>query len=112
MKFNDKPTEPIDINDANFDEAIKKYPIVLVDFWAPWCGPCKMIGPILNDLAKEYDGKVAILKLNIDDNRLVAGKFAIMSLPTLKLFKDGKEVDTFMGVMPVQILKSKIDPYL
>lgn len=112
MEFEDKPKEPIDINDANFDEAIKKYHVTVVDFWAPWCGPCQMMGPVIKELAKEYDGEIAFLKLDIDQNRVTAGKYAVMSIPTMKVFKNGEEVDTIVGAMPKNILKSKIDSNL
>lgn len=85
---------------------------VLVDFWAPWCGPCKMIAPVLEDLAKEYQGRLKICKVNVDDNPGLAERFQIMGIPSLLLFKDGALVDSFVGVMPKQTLAGKIAAHL
>jgi thioredoxin 1 len=82
---------------------------VLVDFWAPWCGPCLMIGPIIEELADEYAGKVKFVKVNTDDARNVAIKYGIMGIPTLKVFKGGEEVSTISGALPKQHLKQFID---
>ena len=81
---------------------------VLVDFWAPWCGPCKAIAPILEELAVEYDGKLAIAKVNIDENDSVAVEYGIRAIPTMLLFKDGKVADQIVGMMPKASLKAKI----
>lgn len=96
--YSEKRMATIDITDANFDEKVLKSTIaVLVDFWAPWCGPCRMAGPVLDELAKEYEGKIQIVKINIDDNQKSAADYDVMSIPTTILFKDGKEVERQIG---------------
>jgi thioredoxin 1 len=106
------PTHPVDITDAEFAEFIKSHPNVVVDAWAPWCGPCKRIAPIIEDLAKEYGGNVAFAKLNTDDNQQTAMKHGIMSIPTLLMFKNGQKVDQLVGLVPKDSLKAKIDKSL
>ncbi len=85
------------VNDADFDSIVKSEQPTLVDFWAPWCGPCKAIGPVIEDLAAEYEGKVTIAKMNVDDNPVTPGKFGIRAIPTLIIFKDGEVVDQITG---------------
>jgi thioredoxin 1 len=85
------------VNDADFDTVISSEIPTLVDFWAPWCGPCKAIGPVIEDLAVEYDGKVTIAKMNVDDNPATPGKYGIRAIPTLILFKNGEVVDQITG---------------
>ena len=103
---------PIHITDADIDENIEKYQKVVVDCWAPWCGPCRMVGPVIEDLAKEMQGKIVFGKLNVDENRATSAKYGIMSIPTLLVFKYGKLVDRIVGAMPKEMLKGKLNPYL
>ena len=87
------------VSDAEFDSVINSDTPTLVDFWAPWCGPCKAIGPVVEDLATEYEDKVNIVKMNVDDNPATPGKFGIRAIPTLILFKDGEVVDQITGAV-------------
>ncbi|MDP2876763.1 MAG: thioredoxin [Holophaga sp.] len=96
------------ITDAEFPGTVAEG-VTLVDFWAPWCGPCKMIAPILEEIAGELGGSAKIVKINIDDNPQVAGQYGIMSIPTLLLFKDGKKVDQKVGALPKPALKAFIE---
>jgi thioredoxin 1 len=99
----------IEITDSNFDEIIKSEKPLLVDFWAEWCGPCKMIGPIVEEIAGEYDGKAVIGKVDVDANPVVAAKFGIRSIPTLLYFKDGEIVDKQVGAVPKAVLAQKLE---
>ncbi|UXS74914.1 thioredoxin [Staphylococcus chromogenes] len=101
----------IEVNDSNFDEQINKG-VKLVDFWATWCGPCKMIAPVLEDLAADYDGKADVLKLDVDQNQATAAKYEVMSIPTLIVFKDGEAVDKVVGFQPKENLAQVLDKYL
>ncbi|MCX6763662.1 MAG: thioredoxin [Candidatus Moranbacteria bacterium] len=99
----------LNLNDKNFDqEVIKSDKPVLVDFWAPWCGPCQVMGPIVEELAKEFEGKVKIGKMNVDENPETSQKYDIMSIPSLKIFKGGKIVKEFTGVQSKEILKEEL----
>ena len=99
------------ITDADFPQTVSQG-VTLVDFWAPWCGPCKAIAPMLDELAGELGGKAKIVKINVDDNPEVAGTFGIMSIPTLILFKDGKPVNKLVGGQPKPQLKAFIESAL
>jgi len=103
-------SKELEFTDANFEsEVLKSETPVLVDFWAPWCGPCKMVAPIVAEISTEYDGKLKVGKLNTDDNQGVAAQFGIMSIPTLMIFKGGKEVARIIGAQPKQALTGKIE---
>ncbi len=102
----------IEITDANFEEIIKTNGPVLVDFWAEWCGPCKMIAPVVEELAGEYEGKAVIGKLNVDENPAVSAKFGIRSIPTLLILKGGEVVDKHVGAAPKDVLAGKINAQL
>ena len=101
------------VTDNNFDEEIKNSPIpILVDFWAEWCGPCKQIGPILEDIGEAKKDKLKILKLNVDENPQTPQKYGVRGIPTLMLFKDGKLVDTKVGSLPKNMLEAWLAPNL
>ena len=112
IKVESYPTKPIELTDSNFSQEIGKNGVMLVDFWAEWCGPCRMVSPIIDELAKEYAGKMTFGRLNVDENPSVAGAFQIRSIPTLLVFKDGKVVDGLLGAAPKQYIESKIQPHL
>jgi thioredoxin 1 len=106
------PDTPIQLLDADIDETLKKYPIIVIDCWASWCGPCRMIGPIIEELAKEMKGKIVFGKLNVDENQQTSMKYKIMSIPTLLVFKNGAFVDRVVGAMPKEMLIQKLKPFL
>ena len=101
-------TQPVHLTDANFAGETAKYPIILVDFWAPWCGPCRMVAPVIDQLAKEYAGRVVFGKLNVDESPRVAGTFGVQSIPTMMIFKAGKAVDILVGAMPKGAIEAKL----
>ncbi len=103
----------LEITDQNFDiEVLKSTQPVLLDLWAPWCGPCRMVAPVIDKLSEQYSGKVKFCKMNVDDNQQTASRFNVMSIPTLIFFKAGKAVDTVIGALPESALKPKIDDLL
>lgn len=103
---------PIMVTDENFDEVVGRESVVVVDFWAPWCMPCKMLGPVLEDLADRYSGRITVAKMNTDKNSNVPGKFGIQSIPTLIFFKDGVPVEKSEGVVPLKTLVQKVEMLL
>lgn len=103
----------LEVTSSNWDnEVIKAQGLVVIDFWAAWCGPCRMISPTVEELAKEYSGKIKVFKLNTDDNSEIASRYKIMGIPTIMFFKDGIKIDQIVGVVPKQHLKAKIDSFL
>ncbi len=105
------PDRPVELNDANMDDLINRYDTVVVDCWAEWCAPCRIIAPIVEQFAKEFNGKILFGKLNVDKNQITAMKYQIMSIPTLLVFKNGKLVDRIIGAMPRDMLRAKILRY-
>jgi len=103
---------PITVDDANFEETVKRYPLMLIDCWAAWCGPCRMIAPVVNELARDYAGRMTVGKLNVDENPDTATRFGIVSIPTLLIMKGGKEVDRIIGAVPKQFIEEKLQKYL
>jgi thioredoxin 1 len=92
--------EPFHVTDANFEEIISKNKIALIDFWANWCGPCRALAPTIQELAKEYSGKILVGKLDVDENPSTAERFKVFSIPTMILFKEGKEAERLVGLCP------------
>ena len=114
MALNKKPmpAKPIEVSDSNFDETIKKYPLVVVDCWASWCMPCRMVGPVIEELAKDHAGKIVYGKLNVDENQKTSMKYGIMSIPTMLIFKGGELVDLQVGAMPKEMLEPAVTKFL
>jgi len=103
----------IDVNDSNFETEVLSSDIpVVVDFWATWCGPCRKLGPVLDDIASEFDGKVKFVKVNTDENIKTAKDYAISGLPSLLVFKDGKAVERLVGLMPKSSIVSNIEKHM
>ncbi len=104
---------PIIIDENNFKaEVLESELPVLIDFWAVWCGPCKILSPLVEELAKEYDGKLKVGKVNVDENNSLASQYGIMSIPTLKFFKGGKVVGELIGAAPKSTLEAEVQKYL
>jgi thioredoxin 1 len=109
----DKMAEPKDVTESTWDQEVLNSELpVMVDFWAEWCGPCKMIAPAVHDLAVEYTGKLNVAKLDVDNNPTIAMKYGVRSIPALIFFKEGKPVDQIIGALPKGALKRKIDAVL
>ena len=106
------PAAPITLTDSNFDERLKEHPLLIVDLWAPWCGPCKMIGPMIEAMAKEYQGKAVFGKLNVDQNQMTASRYKVQGIPTLLVFRNGRLVDRQVGALPKNRLVSVVERHL
>jgi thioredoxin len=104
--------QPIILTDSNFSGAVSANELLVVDFWAPWCGPCRMVGPIIEALSAEYTGKTAFGKMNVDENQEVPSSFGIMSIPTIIIFNHGKEVERLVGAYPKAHIEAMIKRYL
>ena len=105
------PNEPLELTDSTIDEAVKKYTTLVIDCWAPWCAPCRIVGPVIEELAKEMQGKIVFGKLNVDENLGTSSKHQIMSIPTLLVFKNGNLVERLVGAYPKEQLKRKLEPF-
>ncbi len=103
----------MEINEAQFEQEVMQATLpVLVDFWAPWCGPCKMLGPVLEEMAAANDSRLKVVKVNVDENPDLAQKYEVMSIPSVFLFKKGQVLDSFTGAMSKQVLTEKIEKYI
>ena len=103
---------PLSLTDVNFKEEVLKYAYLLVDFWAPWCGPCRMVSPVIEQLAKDYAGRIVFAKVNVDENQSIAKSFAIQSIPTMIIFKNGKVFDVITGALPKAQIEIKLKQLL
>ncbi|MCX6672285.1 MAG: thioredoxin, partial [Methanothrix sp.] len=110
--FVELPDKPVVVTDATIDAAVSKYPVFILDCWAEWCGPCRMIGPIIEQLAVEMKGKAVFGKLNVDENMQTSNKYRISAIPTLMIFKNGKLIDKLVGAYPKPALAAKIQKFL
>ncbi len=104
--------EPITLSDSTFFETINKFPLMLVDFWAPWCGPCRMMSPIVDQIGRDYPGKLAVGKINVDKNQLIARQFSVSSIPTLILFKRGKLLNKIIGAVSKNRINEMVKMHL
>lgn len=106
-------SKALEVTDATFELEVKQSPIpVLVDFWAPWCGPCRQIAPLIDEISKDYEGKLKVVKLNTDDNIRTAQEYSISGIPSLIIFKGGEAVEKLVGLLPKSSLTGAIDKYL
>lgn len=105
-------TKPVPLADSNFRETVNKYSLALIDCWAPWCGPCVVVAPIIEELAREYSGKVLFGKLNVDENPVTAGQFQIFGIPTLLILRSGREVDRIVGLVPKDHIQKRLEKHL
>ena len=110
--FKEWPSSPLLMTDDNFNALIQKYPIVVVDCWAEWCAPCKIVAPVIDALAGEYKGKILFSKLNVDENPIISRGFRVVSIPTFLVFKHGKLVDRLVGALPRNVLEQRITAHL
>lgn len=104
--------EPIEVTDSNFNDVVRRSRLVVIDCWAPWCAPCRMMAPIIDEMAREKAGKILFGKLNVDENPETAAKYQIMSIPTFLVFKEGVLVDRIVGAMPKKILEQRLAKYI
>jgi len=111
-KLVDVPTRPVTLTDRNFDQAVQKYPMLVVDCWAEWCAPCRIVAPVIEELARDYQGQIVFGKLDVDRNREVAGRYQIMSIPTLLIFKGGQLVGAKVGALPRHALEEELLKYV
>ena len=118
IKRQSKPTAaptsraPVELTDANFQETVSSHHLMVVDFWAPWCGPCRVVSPVLEQLAAEMAGEATFGKLNVDDNPATSQQFQIQGIPTILIFKDGEPVDGLVGAAPKQMIEARIRPHI
>jgi len=105
-------TTPITLTDQNFSEMVGKHHLLIVDFWAPWCGPCRMVSPVITELSQELTGKAVFGKLNVDENPMIASTFGIQSIPTIAIFKNGKAVDGIIGAASKSHIMSKLSTHI
>ena len=107
-----KINKPINLNDSNFDIEKSKYSLLVVDFWAAWCGPCKMVSPIIEQLAEQYAGKIVFGKVNVDENPHISQRFGIQSIPTLMILKEGQVIDVMIGALPKGQIENRIKQHI